>query len=149
MADTELCFPVSLLAGDRPETWQLQRFVGVGGRPVRVVENVCADWEKLSLALQFHGGVIRAVERSQHFQVGAACLTILQKWLDGEGRQPVTWETLIGCLEGIGHSTLASDLRRELECEHIFCVWVWSLVAEWFALWALNQRLGGLAPVLA
>ena len=65
-------FPVSLLAGNRPEMWQLQSFVGVGGRPVRVVENVCADWEKLTLALQFHGGVIREVERSQHFQVRAA-----------------------------------------------------------------------------
>ena len=86
MADTELCFPVSLLAGDRPEMWQLQRFVGVGGRPVRVMENVCADWEELSLALHFHGGVIRAMERNQHFQVGAACLTILQRWLDGEGQ---------------------------------------------------------------
>ena len=95
--------------------WQLQSFVGVGGRPVRVVENVCADWEKLALALQFRGGVIRAVERSQHFQVEAACITILQRWLDGEGRQPMTWETLIGCLEDIGHGTLASDLKRELE----------------------------------
>jgi len=117
LADTELCFPVSLLAGDRPEMWQLQSFVGVSGRPVRVVENVCAVWKKLSLALQFHGGVISAVEQSQHFQVEAACLTMLQRWLDGEGQllQPVTWKALIGCLEDIGHGTLASDLRRELE----------------------------------
>ena len=43
------------------------------------------DWEKLPLALQFHGGVTRAVEQSQHFQVGAACFTILQRWLDREG----------------------------------------------------------------
>ena len=110
--------------------WQLQRFVGVGGRPVRVMENVCADWEELSLALHFHGGVIRAMERNQHFQVGAACLTILQRWLDGEGRQPVTWETLIGCLEDIGHCTLASDLRKELECEHILCVCVCVCVCQ-------------------
>ena len=95
--------------------WQLQRFVGVSGKPVRVVEEVCADWEKLALALQFRGGVIRAVERSQHFQVEAACLTILQRWLDGEGRQPVTWETLMESLEDIEYGTLASDLRRELE----------------------------------
>ena len=67
------------------------------------------------MALQFHGGVIRAVELSQHFQVGAVCLTILQRWLDGEGRQPVTWEMVIGCLENIGHGTPASDLRRDLE----------------------------------
>ena len=55
---------MSLLVGDKPEMWQLQRFVGVSGRPVRVVEEVCADWEKLALALRFRGGVIRAVERS-------------------------------------------------------------------------------------
>ena len=95
--------------------WQLQRFVGVSGRPVGVVEKVCADWEKLVLALQFRDGVIRAVQQSQHFQVEAACRTILQRWLDGEARQPVTWETLMESLEDIGHDTLASDLRRELE----------------------------------
>ena len=116
LADTELCFPVSLLAGDRPEMWQLQSFVGVGGRPVRVMENVCADWEKLALALQFRGGVIRAVRESERPLVESACRCILERWsVDGEGRQPVTWETLVGCLEDIGHSTLASDLRRELE----------------------------------
>jgi len=80
-----------------------------------VVENVCADWEKLALALQFHGGVIRAVERNQHFQVEAACRAILQRWLDGESKQPVTWKTLVECLECIGHGSLASDLRRELK----------------------------------
>jgi len=31
--------------------------------------------------------------------------------VDGEGRQPVTWETLVECLEDITHGTLASDLR--------------------------------------
>ena len=100
---------------DLAEMWQLQSFLGVSGRTVKVVENICAVWKKLSLALQFPGGVISAVERSQHFQVEAACLTMLQRWLDGEGRQPVTWETLVECLEDIGHCTLASNLRRELE----------------------------------
>ena len=95
--------------------WQLQRFVCEDGRPVRVVEEVSPDWEKLALALQFRGCVIRAVERNQHFQVEAACRTILQKWLDGESGQPVNWETLMECLEDIGRSTLASELRRELE----------------------------------
>jgi len=35
--------------------------------------------------------------------------------IDGEGRQLVTWETLMDCLDNTGHSTLASGLRRELE----------------------------------
>ena len=44
---------------------------------------------KLTVALQFHGGVIGAVEPSQHFEVETACPAILQKWLAGVGRQLV------------------------------------------------------------
>ena len=80
-----------------------------------MVLKVSADWEELALALHFDGEVLRAVERSQHFQVEAACRTILQRWLDGEGLQPVTWETLVEALVDIEHGALARDLRRELE----------------------------------
>ena len=96
--------------------WQLHRFVGVSGSPVRVVEEVCGDWEKLAYALQFRGGVIRAVRESERPLVEPACRRILERWsVDGEGRQPVTRETLIECLEEIEHSTLANQLRNELE----------------------------------
>lgn len=37
------CFPVSPLAGDRPEMSQLQRFVGVAGGPIKMVEEVSPD----------------------------------------------------------------------------------------------------------
>ena len=108
---TELCFP---LKGDRPKMWQLQKFVGMSGRAFKVVEKVSAAWEELALALHFDGEVLRAVKRSEHFQVKAACRTILQRWLDGEGLQPVTWETLVEALVDIEQGTLARDLRREL-----------------------------------
>ena len=103
------------LAGDRPELWQLQKFVGVRGRVVRVMEEISADWEKLALALHFRGGVIRTVRKSEQFQVEKACCTILHRWLDGEGLQPVTWGTLVECLEDIDHWSLAGNLRKELD----------------------------------
>ena len=56
-----------VLSGDRPEMWQLQKFVGVRGRVVRVIEEISADWEKLALALHFRGGVIQTVRESEHF----------------------------------------------------------------------------------
>ena len=80
-----------------------------------MVKMVSAKWEELALALHFDGEVIRAVEQNQHFQVEACCRTILQRWLDGEGLQPVTWETLVEALVDIEHGALAGDLRRELE----------------------------------
>ena len=103
------------LAGDRPKLWQLQKFVGVRGRVVKVMEEISVDWEKLALALHFCGVVIRAVRESEHFQMERACRTILQRWLDGQGLQPATWETLVKCLEDIDHWSLAGDLRKELD----------------------------------
>ena len=95
--------------------WQLQMFVGVRGREVRVIEEIAADWKRLALALHFRRGVLWAVRESEHFQVENACCTILHKWLDGQGLQPVTWDTLVECLEDIGHRSLAEDLRKELD----------------------------------
>ena len=95
--------------------WQLQRFVGVGGRPVRVVENVCADWEKLALALQFRGGVIRAVRESERPLVEPACRRILERIERVDSQSPGSpWWSVCRTLD-TGHCTLASDLRRELE----------------------------------
>ena len=39
---------------------------------------------------------------------------ILQKWINGEGKKPVTWRTLLECLKDIGMSTLAEDTQQAL-----------------------------------
>ena len=58
--------------------------------------SVQTAWEKLALALQFRCGVIRAVRESERPLVEPACRRILERWsVDGEGQQPVTWETLV------------------------------------------------------
>ena len=105
------CFSVFLLAGDRPEMRQLERFVGVRGMVFEVVKEVSTDWEKLALALHLRGEIIR---EQRHFQPEGACRTILQRWLNGDGQQPATWDTLLDCLEDIGYSTLAGYLRKEV-----------------------------------
>ena len=38
-------------------------------------------------------------------------MEILQKWLSGRGKQPVTWVTLVEVLHDIELSTLASDIE--------------------------------------
>ena len=37
-------------------------------------------------------------------------IEILQEWLTGRGKQPVTWATLVGVLRDIELSTLAGDI---------------------------------------
>lgn len=38
-------------------------------------------------------------------------MEILQKWLDGEGKHPVTWKTLIDVLRGIKMDSLADEIE--------------------------------------
>ena len=38
-------------------------------------------------------------------------MDILQKWLTGRGKQPVTWATLVEVLRDIELTTLASDIE--------------------------------------
>ena len=76
-----------------------------------VVKEVSTDWEKLGLALHFRGEIIR---EQRHLQPEAACRIILQRWLNGDGQQPASWDTLLDCLEDIDHGTLAGYLRKEV-----------------------------------
>ena len=44
-------------------------------------------------------------------------IEILQEWLTGEGKQPVTWSTLVEVLRDIGLSILADDISN-VQCPH-------------------------------
>ena len=44
-------------------------------------------------------------------------MEILQEWLTGKGKQPVTWSTLVEVLRDIGLSTLADDISN-VQCPH-------------------------------
>ena len=67
-------------------------------------------WESVAIALEIDYG---AEERETH-RVEAAVISILRRWINGEGEQPATWETLIQALEDASYLNLAKDLRREL-----------------------------------
>ena len=42
---------------------------------------------------------------------------VLQQWINGRGKQPVTWKTLIEVLHDIEHSTLAREIEAVKCCE--------------------------------
>ena len=39
---------------------------------------------------------------------------VLQKWIQGEGRQPITWDTLVGVLRSIRLTELANTIESAL-----------------------------------
>ena len=42
------------------------------------------------------------------------CTEMMEMWLEGKGRQPVTWATLIELLEDAEHKRLAEQLKEVL-----------------------------------
>ena len=82
---------------------------------MRVMEKVAANWERLALALHFEGHVLEIVRRDHTFDCMAQCRTILYRWLSGEARSPVNWETLVTSLKEIQFTLLAEGLEAVLQ----------------------------------
>ena len=62
------------------------------------------------------GAMVSAIEK----ELGKNALDINHKilslWLQGKGRQPVTWDTLIAVLQDIGLKCLAEDIKDVKHC---------------------------------
>ena len=58
------------------------------------------------------GTQMRAIERECHNRAEEINLKILQRWLEGKGRQPVTWDTLVHVLKDIGLRALVRHIEE-------------------------------------
>ena len=41
-------------------------------------------------------------------------MEILRRWLEGTGRKPVSWRTLVQCLRDIGNIALAEEIEHSI-----------------------------------
>ena len=54
------------------------------------------------------------IKRDNHFQSVDACHAMFSEWLEGKGRTPTTWETVIKALEEADLGEVAQDLKEVL-----------------------------------
>lgn len=54
----------------------------------------------------------------QHHQTYQACCSMFGEWLEGKGRKPITWETVINVLEEVEKFEVARDLKDVLGITH-------------------------------
>ena len=59
------------------------------------------DYEKFGIQLlqDDNGSIVEGIERMKRGDPGDITVEILRQWLQGQGRKPVTWQTLVECLE--------------------------------------------------
>jgi len=80
---------------------------------VKIIETVAAKWEQVALALHFEDHTVQNIQYDPRILcIETNCCAMFKKWLDGEGCQPVTWETLMDALVGAGFATVVEDLHE-------------------------------------
>ena len=71
------------------------------GKKVRVIARIASEWEKLALALSIEAYIMRTIKRNHGNSCEDACTDLLRRWLEGEGREPKTWATLVEALKEV------------------------------------------------
>lgn len=86
------------------------------GRTVKVIERTTAYWERVAVRHHFEGYEIDNIAADYH-QKEDACRKMFSEWLEGKGRQPKTWTTVVSALNEASFIEVASDLSDALtEC---------------------------------
>ena len=80
-----------------------------------------------------NGARVKNLEYQYHRHAEHINTAILQKWLTGSGKQPVTWATLVEVLHDIEFSTLAGDIKA-VKCsagESVNLYWSSAVYSLW------------------
>ena len=66
-----------------------------------IIVEIQNDYVKLGIKLlqDDTGNIVEGIERMKRGDPGGITVEILRLWLQGKGRKPVTWQTLVECLQ--------------------------------------------------
>ena len=101
---------------DRPTLPQLIDFKTSSGN-MNVTERIGISYGKLGplLLRDDDGAVTQSIRDQYHHDASKINQEILQRWIQGKGRQPVQWSTLIDVLKKIELSVLAKKIEDNLQ----------------------------------
>ena len=103
-------FLQSIHAAPQPKLHYLD-LIEANEKTVKVIEQAAAKWEKVATRLYFEGHDIDCIRKDYPQQTVEACRSVFIKWLQGRGRKPTSWDTVIMALKEADLSELAGDLK--------------------------------------
>ena len=85
------------------------------GGALRIVQRVGDNYKMLGTLLlnDVTGAITKAIIVAHHQQPALVTDSILSKWLQGGGREPVAWATFIAVLNEVGLTELAKDIEKQ------------------------------------
>ena len=109
----------SCTSADAPPTLVLLRHFLVKNGHIDIAQEIGTNYEKFGILLleDKKGSIVDSIAKSkQHVPIDIT-VEILRQWLQGKGKKPVTWQTLVTCLRDTGLYVLAKNIDDSLS-EH-------------------------------
>ena len=113
------CWISSCISTDGPPTLDtIQNFPVTNGH-IDIAVEIGTDYNKFGILLleDKKGIIVDSIAKSKHYITVDITVEILKKWLHGKGRKPVTWQTLVQCLQDTDLNVLADNIESSLS-EH-------------------------------
>ena len=109
-------FNSSCKSADDPPTLDGLRYFPVKDGRIDIAEEIGSDYEKFGILLleDKTGNKVKNIKVSEHEDPLLITVEILRQWLIGKGKEPVTWQTLLKCLEATGLNVLAKNIDHSL-----------------------------------
>ena len=97
---------------EEPSLQKLIQFETASGT-INILERIGVHCTELGILLleDSDGSVTETIEK-QYNNPNDITHKILQRWIQGKGKKPVNWTTLIDALEGIKLSELANQIEK-------------------------------------
>ena len=68
----------------------------------------------MAFALKFDGDTVEVIEDNNNRKSEECCWRMLNRWINGEGDQPASWEMLVEALRDAELGVLADELEQLL-----------------------------------
>jgi hypothetical protein len=98
---------------EMPRLYDLHRLCR-GSTVVNVIRAVAPSWEMFAVHLHMEEHMIAVLKRNAPNQAEEATRTLFSHWLNGNGRQPISWKTLIQALHEYDLSMIATEVEEIL-----------------------------------
>lgn len=108
---------VPSFTGDRVTLTELQLLKTPSGKRVDVIECLASKWKEFGMLLDFDatGNALDIIERDHKiYGCTECCKAMFTLWLQGKGRQPVTWAALFELLKDFEQTQLLDEVYSAL-----------------------------------
>ena len=84
------------------------------GKKIEIINTIAPKWKAFGIHFDFdeQGHTLDRIDNNHPNDATAGCTAMMKKWLEGEGRQPATWATLIELLKDAKYNDLAHQLEE-------------------------------------